>query len=134
MLHQIIKYACKGFHKSGASCLAVSCQVLKINSSSIYGDQKCSYGSYCSSSNQNSKYVSNLKSKQFFRYPASRKMSTSSSTADLDDVLFEEVDCKGVITLNRPKALNALTESMVLKMAAKMLEWESEKKLVIIKG
>lgn len=42
-------------------------------------------------------------------------------------------DC-GVIVLNRPKALNALNLSMINKIYPALKEWESTKKLVMIKG
>lgn len=51
-----------------------------------------------------------------------------------NDVLFEEVHDKGIITLNRPKALNSLNLSMVNKIYPKLKKWENEKKIVIIKG
>ena len=57
-----------------------------------------------------------------------RNMSTS------EDVLFEEIDGKGIITLNRPSALNALNENMVSMITPVLKSWESKKKLVIIKG
>ena len=41
-------------------------------------------------------------------------MSTESPAQD--DVILERVNNKGVITLNRPKALNALDLSMVRKI------------------
>jgi len=44
-----------------------------------------------------------------------RPMATESPAAQ-DDVLLERVNNKGVITLNRPKALNALDLSMVRKI------------------
>lgn len=37
-------------------------------------------------------------------------------TASTDEVIFEKVDTKGIITLNRPKALNALNLSMIRKI------------------
>lgn len=40
----------------------------------------------------------------------------------------------GVITLNRPKALNALNLSMVRKIYPVLKSWENKKRLVIIKG
>ena len=46
-------------------------------------------------------------------------MSTQSAAAPVaaqDDVLLENVNNKGVITLNRPTALNALDLSMVRKI------------------
>ncbi|EEZ97382.1 3-hydroxyisobutyryl-CoA hydrolase, mitochondrial isoform X1 [Tribolium castaneum] len=58
-----------------------------------------------------------------------RKMSSVA-----DDVIFDNVGDKGVITLNRPKALNALNLSMVNKLYPTLVQWESEKSLVIIKG
>ena len=56
-----------------------------------------------------------------------------SATSD-EEILFEEKDTKGIIILNRPKALNALTENMVIKMTEKLREWQSSKRLVIVKG
>lgn len=50
------------------------------------------------------------------------------------DVLFENLNNAGVITLNRPKALNSLNTSMVEKLLPKLQEWEKNKTLVIIKG
>lgn len=58
-----------------------------------------------------------------------RTMSTQES-----DVLFETLNNAGIITLNRPKALNALNTSMVSKMLPQLQEWERSKALVIIKG
>ncbi|XP_067009052.2 3-hydroxyisobutyryl-CoA hydrolase, mitochondrial [Anabrus simplex] len=58
----------------------------------------------------------------------------SSTGSDSEDVLFKSVNNKGVIILNRPKALNALNTSMCNKIFPKMKEWECEKKMVIIKG
>ncbi|KAF2894169.1 hypothetical protein ILUMI_12002 [Ignelater luminosus] len=57
-----------------------------------------------------------------------------SSVSSEEDVIFESVKDKGVITLNRPKALNALNFSMVNKLIPKLKQWEKEKSLVIIKG
>lgn len=50
------------------------------------------------------------------------------------DVLFETVNNAGVITLNRPKALNSLNTSMVEKLLPQLREWQNTKNLVIIKG
>lgn len=58
-----------------------------------------------------------------------RSMSTQEP-----DVLFETLNNAGIITLNRPKALNSLNTSMVEKLLPKLQEWESSKSLVIIKG
>ncbi|XP_030761932.1 3-hydroxyisobutyryl-CoA hydrolase, mitochondrial isoform X2 [Sitophilus oryzae] len=56
-------------------------------------------------------------------------MSTEES-----DVITQEVGDKGIIILNRPKALNSLNLSMVNKIYPALKKWESEKSLVIIKG
>uniref|UniRef100_A0A8D8V8F9 3-hydroxyisobutyryl-CoA hydrolase, mitochondrial n=1 Tax=Cacopsylla melanoneura TaxID=428564 RepID=A0A8D8V8F9_9HEMI len=69
------------------------------------------------------------------------KLSTSASNSldddvDDDDVLFEEKNNVGIITLNRPKALNALNLSMVKKLYPKLIHWQNvdRKDLVIIQG
>lgn len=59
-------------------------------------------------------------------------MSSSSDAAN--DVIIENFDNKGVITLNRPKALNALNLSMVKKILPVLRKWEKEKLCVIVKG
>jgi len=51
-----------------------------------------------------------------------------------EEVLFREAGAKAVLTLNRPKALNALTENMVNLMYPVLKEWEKSMKLVIVKG
>uniref|UniRef100_A0A336LWI3 3-hydroxyisobutyryl-CoA hydrolase, mitochondrial n=1 Tax=Culicoides sonorensis TaxID=179676 RepID=A0A336LWI3_CULSO len=51
-----------------------------------------------------------------------------------DNVLFEEVNNNGLITINRPKALNAINLDMVRKIYAKLKPWEENKNLVVIKG
>lgn len=56
-------------------------------------------------------------------------MSTEES-----DVLFRDIGDKGIIILNRPKALNSLNLSMVNKIYPVLQEWELKKKLVIVKG
>ncbi|XP_064595108.1 3-hydroxyisobutyryl-CoA hydrolase, mitochondrial-like [Liolophura sinensis] len=66
---------------------------------------------------------------------ASAKMSTEAGSAS-EEVIFQTVGNKGVITLNRPSALNALNLPMIRKMYPQMLTWEDspEVSLVIIKG
>jgi enoyl-CoA hydratase len=54
----------------------------------------------------------------------------------MDEVLFERQGRAGVITLNRPKALNALTLAMVDAMAAQLKVWRDDREveMVIVKG
>ncbi|PSN41571.1 3-hydroxyisobutyryl-CoA hydrolase [Blattella germanica] len=56
------------------------------------------------------------------------------SSGEESDVIFQSVNNKGVITLNRPKALNALNLQMVRKIYPTLKKWEQEKSMVIIKG
>ncbi|CAF4816327.1 unnamed protein product [Pieris macdunnoughi] len=58
-----------------------------------------------------------------------RTMSTQEQ-----DVLFENLNNAGIITLNRPKALNSLNTSMVTKLLQQLRDWENNKSLVIVKG
>lgn len=58
-----------------------------------------------------------------------RMMSTQEQ-----DVIFESLNNAGIITLNRPKALNSINTSIVSKMLPQLQEWEKSKALVIIKG
>jgi len=53
-----------------------------------------------------------------------------------DEIIFEQINQWGVITLNRPKALNALTHSMVLAMKEQMIAWQEDASIVavMIKG
>ncbi|XP_076229209.1 3-hydroxyisobutyryl-CoA hydrolase, mitochondrial-like isoform X1 [Nomia melanderi] len=51
-----------------------------------------------------------------------------------DDILIKDVENRGIITLNRPKALNALNLSMVEKIYSILKKWETSKKLVILEG
>ena len=52
------------------------------------------------------------------------------------EIICEKAGCCGVITLNRPKALNALTLNMVREMAGALDRWERDPGVarVIIKG
>lgn len=54
----------------------------------------------------------------------------------MDEVLFERQGRAGVITLNRPKALNALTLSMVDAMSAQLRAWRDDRdiEMVVVKG
>ncbi|XP_002127278.2 3-hydroxyisobutyryl-CoA hydrolase, mitochondrial [Ciona intestinalis] len=53
-----------------------------------------------------------------------------------DDVLFERIGGAGIITLNRPSALNALNLSMIKKIFPKIKEWEEDPAttMIIMKG
>lgn len=53
-----------------------------------------------------------------------------------DDIRFEQTGMAGVITLTRPKALNAVTHSMVNAMRKALSAWEADPKvaLVVIKA
>jgi enoyl-CoA hydratase len=55
---------------------------------------------------------------------------------DEPHVLFEKRGAIGLITLNRPKALNALTHGMALSMKGQLDVWESDSsiKTVVIRG
>lgn len=55
-------------------------------------------------------------------------------SSDNTDVIVQECGDKGVVVLNRPKALNALNLSMVDKLLPLFRRWENEKMCVIIKG
>ena len=60
---------------------------------------------------------------------------SSSSAADNDAVLFAVAESKaGVITLNKPKTLNAINRSMVNSIYAKLMEWKDQVGYVVIEG
>lgn len=60
---------------------------------------------------------------------------TMCSAAREQTVLAEEVGAnKAVITLNRPKALNAINLDMVRQITSALTKWQGNKDLVIIKG
>ncbi|XP_077655215.1 3-hydroxyisobutyryl-CoA hydrolase, mitochondrial isoform X2 [Urocitellus parryii] len=60
----------------------------------------------------------------------------SKHTEAAEDVLLEKKGCAGVITLNRPKLLNALNLNMAQKIYSQLKKWEQdpETSLIIIKG
>jgi enoyl-CoA hydratase len=43
-----------------------------------------------------------------------------------DDILFERRGAAGIVTLNRPKALNAVTHAMVLALRAQLDRWAND--------
>ena len=45
------------------------------------------------------------------------------------EILFEVKNSTGIITLNRPKALNALNLNMAIQFSDKLREWESDNKI-----
>jgi len=55
---------------------------------------------------------------------------------DMDEVLFEKRGAAGLITLSRPKALNALNLAMVRAMQARLAEWADDPEIgcVVIRG
>lgn len=61
-----------------------------------------------------------------------RKMSSFAE----DDVLFERVGGAGIVTLNRPSALNALNLSMIRKISPMIEQWETDPSttMIIMKG
>lgn len=56
--------------------------------------------------------------------------------SDAPEILFERRGRLGLVTLNRPKALNALTRDMCLKMRAQLGEWAKDNRVgtVAIRG
>lgn len=52
------------------------------------------------------------------------------------EIIFEKKGELGVVTLNRPKALNALTHEMAIALDAKLIEWADDASIsaVLIKG
>ncbi|CAL2036274.1 unnamed protein product [Caenorhabditis brenneri] len=67
---------------------------------------------------------------------ACQKMSFSVSAAAKSEILVDSHGSKKVVTLNRPKALNALNLNMVREFYPKLQEWNSsaDVDLVILKG
>lgn len=63
-----------------------------------------------------------------------RFMATATGLPPTEFVLAEEINDKGVLTLNRPKALNAGNYEMVEKVAAALQKWKNNKSLIIIKA
>ena len=49
--------------------------------------------------------------------------------SEADDILFEKRGAAGVITLNRPQALNAVTHPMVLALGAQLKAWAEDESI-----
>lgn len=84
-------------------------------------------------------------SRHIARFQSAKSLSTSTlkcgsqevpKTDAEDDVVFERIGGAGVITLNRPRALNALNLSMINKIYPQIGEWESDPSttMIIMKG
>ncbi|XP_075215877.1 3-hydroxyisobutyryl-CoA hydrolase isoform X2 [Lycorma delicatula] len=56
------------------------------------------------------------------------------STTETDVVLYETINKKGIMTLNRPKRLNSANLAVVKSVLNKLIEWENKVEMVIIKG
>jgi len=65
----------------------------------------------------------------------SEQTSTPQAAAE-DEVLFEAAGGVGVITLNRPKALNALSHGMVVAVREQLAAWEEDPavRAVVVRG
>ena len=52
------------------------------------------------------------------------------------EILFEVKDGLGIVTLNRPKALNSLSHGMILEMEKVIPQWEKDPavKAVVVRG
>ncbi|XP_061468880.1 3-hydroxyisobutyryl-CoA hydrolase, mitochondrial isoform X5 [Rhineura floridana] len=63
-------------------------------------------------------------------------LSMSKTMGPSDEVLLEKRGCAGVITMNRPKALNALNLPMIQQIHPQLKKWEQDPDtfLIIIKG
>ena len=59
----------------------------------------------------------------------------SSAETPMPEVILETKNTTGIITLNRPKALNALNLNMVRLIQPQMDKWKADgAQLIIIKG
>ena len=61
------------------------------------------------------------------------KMMSTATTEMNEEVLLETRGNKGLITLNRPKALNALNLDMIRKITPALKKWQDEKKVLIVR-
>jgi len=80
-------------------------------------------------------HFSSKKLLQFLKYQEKTLLKASMSSAPKEEsVIFESKNHKGIITLNKPKSLNAINYDMVTKILSKLEEWETTQQMVIIKG
>lgn len=65
-----------------------------------------------------------------------KRMLSSTQQSSMAEVLFETQGNKGIITLNRPKALNALNLDMIRLIYPQLKKWENDRnmKMVILKA
>lgn len=72
----------------------------------------------------------------FCLYANNRLMATKSSSSSSDEILLDRIGNKGVITVNRPKHLNALNLPMIRQLYPQLRKWEMDDSMgmVIIKG
>lgn len=61
---------------------------------------------------------------------------SSDAPGSTEEIITERRDDKGIITISRPKALNALSLPMIRALYTQLRKWETDNtmKLVIIKG
>lgn len=85
----------------------------------------------------NCKLLSNIfRSSQRTAKIFSHLTASMSTNAANDEVILQRIDSKGVITLNRPKAFNALNLPMVRQIYPQLKEWNEDPSItmVLIKG
>lgn len=75
---------------------------------------------------------SNSSSNNKVLYANQVRFCPSSAMDDKQEVLLQTIGNKGLITLNRPKALNALNLDMVRLITPALKQWEDEHKVLII--
>lgn len=67
-------------------------------------------------------------------FPQRSKICLRRMTSASPEVQLESIEDKGVIILNRPKALNALNLSMIRQIYPTLQRWEKEKSMIVVKG
>ncbi|CAF5122224.1 unnamed protein product, partial [Rotaria magnacalcarata] len=70
--------------------------------------------------------------RQFSRFFSKRNICVTQN----NEILFDYINQAGIVQLNKPKTLNALTHSMIKQLYSKMKQWESDEKtqFIIIKS